>query len=57
MGCKDAVLPESLFRNPSTICFTYEQNTKKTFKDNLCLFRALALHLHGNEELEEETSK
>ena len=25
--------------------------------DNLCLFRALALHLHGNEKLEEETSK
>ena len=29
---------------------------KKTHKDNLCLFRALALHLHGNERLEEETS-
>ena len=57
MGCKDAVLPESLFRNPSINCLTYEQNTKKTYKDNLCLFRALALHLHGNERLEEETSK
>ena len=57
MGCKDAVLPESLLRNPSIICLTYEQNTKKTYKDNLCLFRALALHLHGNERLEEETSK
>ena len=32
-------------------------NTKKTYKDNLCFFRALALHLHGNERLEEETSK
>ena len=56
MGSKDAVLPESLLRNPSIICLTYEQNTKKTYKDNLCLFRALALHLHGNERLEEETS-
>ena len=57
MGCKDAVLPESLLRNPSIYCLTYEQNTKKTYQDNLCLFRALALHLHGNERLEEETSK
>ena len=30
---------------------------RKTYKDNLCLFRALAFHLHGNERLEEETSK
>ena len=29
MGCKDAVLPESLLRNPSINCLTYEQNTKK----------------------------
>ena len=57
MGCKEAVLPESLLRNPSINCLNYEQNTKKTYKDNLCLFRALALHLHGNERLEEETSK
>ena len=57
MGCKDADLPESLLRNPSINCLTYEQNTKKPYKDNLCLFRAPALHLHGNERLEEETSK
>ena len=38
-------------------CLTYEQNTEKPYKDNLCLFRALALHLHGNERLEEGTSK
>ena len=57
MGCKDAVLPESLLRDRSINCLTYEQNTKKPYKDNLCLFRALALHLNGNERLEEETSK
>ena len=57
MGCKDAVLLESFLRNPSINCLTHEQNTKKTYKDNLCLFRELALHLHGNERLEEETSK
>ena len=57
MGCMDAVLPESLLRNPSINCLTYEQNSKKAYKDNICLFRALALHLHGIERLEEETSK
>ena len=57
MGCKDALLPESLLKNHTVTCLTYEQNTKKPYKDNLCLFRALALHLHGNERLEEETSK
>ena len=32
----------------------------KKIQDNhitTCLFRALALHLHGNQRLEEETSK
>ena len=57
MGCKDAVLPEFLLKNHTVNCLTYEQNTKKPYKDNLCLFRALALHLHGNERLEEETLK
>ena len=57
MGCKDAFLPEYRFRNPSINCITFEQNTKKTYKDNVCLCRALALHLHGNERLKEETSK
>ena len=38
-------------------CLTFERNTRQPHDDNLCLFRALALHLHGNEKLEEETSK
>ena len=57
MGCKDAVLPESLLKNHTFSCLTYERNTRKPYNDNVCLFRALALHLHGNERLEEETSK
>ena len=57
MGCKNAVLPEFLLKNLTVNCLTYEQNTKKPYKDHLCLFRPLALHLHGNERLEEETSK
>ena len=40
-----------------SIALLTKKNTKKTYKDNLCLFRALALHLHGNERLDEETSK
>ena len=58
MGCNDSVLLEFLLKNHTVNCLTYEENTKKPYKDNLCLFRALALHLHGNDKrLEEETSK
>ena len=57
MGCKDAILPEFLLKNLTVNCLTYEQNTEKPYNDNLCFFRALALHLHGNDRLEEETSK
>ena len=57
MGCKNAVLPEPLLRTGTTNCLTYEENTRQPYKDNLCLFRALALHLHGTQQLEEETSK
>ena len=57
IGCKNAVLPESLRKNPTINCLTFEDNTRQTYNDNLCLFRALALHLHGSQRLEEETSK
>ena len=57
MGCKDTVLPEPLLRNCNVNCLTFERNTRQPYNDNLCLFRALTLHLHGNEKLEEETSK
>ena len=57
MGCKNAVLPEPLLRNSTINCLTYEENTRQPYNDDLCLFRALALHLHGTQRLEEETSK
>ena len=57
MGCKDTVLLEPLMKNHNVNCLTFERNTRQPYNDNLCLFRALALHLHGNEKLEEETSK
>ena len=57
MGCKDTVLPEPLLRNCNFNCPTFERNSSQPYNDNLCLFGALALHLHGNEKLKEETSK
>ena len=57
MGCKDAVLTASLLRSHTVNCLAFEKNTRKPHNDNLCLFRAVALHLFGNERLEEETSK
>ena len=57
MGCKDTVLPEPLLKNHNVNCLFSQKNLRQPFNDNLCLLRALALHLHGNEEMEEETSK
>ena len=57
MGCKNAVLRERLLKNHTINCLTYEENTRQPYNNNLCLFRALALHLHGTQRLEEETSK
>ena len=56
MGCKNAVLPKPLLRNGTVNRPTYEENTRQPYNDNLCLFRALALHLHGTQSLEEKTS-
>ena len=55
--CKDAVLPEPLLRKGTINCLLFDENTRQPYKDNLCLFRALALHLYENQRLEEETSK
>ena len=57
MGCKDTVLPEPFLRNCNVNCLTFERNKRQPYNDNPCLFRSLGLHLHGNEKLEEETSK
>ena len=57
MGFKNAVLPKLLLKNHTINCLTYEENTRQPYNDNLCLFRALALHLHGNQRQEEEISK
>ena len=57
MGCKNAILPEQLLKNCTINCHTYEENARQPYNDNLCLFCALALHLHGKQRMEEKTSK
>ena len=57
MGCKDTVLLEPLLKNHIVNCLTFERNASQPYNDNLCSFRAVALHLFGNETLEEDTSK
>ena len=57
MGCKDSVPHEPLLKNQNVNCLAFEKNTRKPHTDNLCLFRAVALHLFGNERLKAETSK
>ena len=57
MGCKNAVLPKPLLKNHTINCLTYGENTGKPYNDNLCFLRAIALHLHATQRLEEETSK
>ena len=57
VGCKDTVLPDPLMKTSFVKCLIFEEHTRKPYIDNLCLFRAFALHLHGNERLDEETSK
>ena len=57
MGCKDTVLPEPPSSDCNVNCLNFERNTGQPYNDNLCVFGALALHLHGKEKLVEETSK
>ena len=49
MGCNDTVLPEPVLENHNVNCLTFKRSTRQPYNDNLCLFRALSLHLHGNE--------
>ena len=56
MVCKDKILHEPLLKDHIVNCLTFERNTRQPSNDNLCLFRAVALHLFGYKKLEEETS-
>ena len=54
MGCKNAVLPEPLLKYHTINCLAFEEDTRQPYNDNPCLFRGLALHLYGNQRLEED---
>ena len=53
MGCPHLMI----LRNHHVNCLIPDRNTKQLFNDKLCLFRALAVHLHGKTSLETSTSK
>ena len=55
MGCIDAVLPEQLLRRPDVNCLV-SNGYGETYKDYLCLFRAIAVHLYGSSELEKNAA-
>ena len=57
MECPGSLILEPLLRNNHVNCLVSDQNTKQPYNDNLCLFRALAVHLHGITNLETSTSK
>ena len=57
MGCKDIVLPEPFSKKYNVNCPTFGRNGIHPYNDNLCVFRDFTLHLHGNNKLEQETSK
>ena len=56
MCCNDTVLPNPHLKNHSVKCLTYKMKIQKPHDDNICLFRALALHLNKNERLKSKTS-
>ena len=53
----DSVIPEPFLRKNLDNCFASNQDTITTLQKNLCLFRALAVHLQGLTNLETFTSK
>ena len=57
MRCPDSVFYEPILRNNHVNCLVPDQNTKQPYNDNLCLFRAVAVHLDGITNLETSLSK
>ena len=57
MGCPDSMNPVRLLRNNLVNCLVSDQNTKQPYNDILCLFTALAVHLHPTTSFETSTCK
>ena len=56
MGCTDSPLPEPLLRNPEVNCLVSNGHIEP-YNDNLCLFRAIAIHLFGSVDVEPNATK
>ena len=56
MGCTDTPLPEPLLRNPEVNCLV-SNGHDEPYNDNLCLFRAIAIHLFGSIDVEPNATK
>ena len=57
LGCRDAVLYEPLLKILIIKYLPYDENTGRPYRDNLCVSRAPALHLHRNQRLEEKKKR
>ena len=56
MGSVDAVIPEQLLRRSDVDCLV-ANGFGETYKNNICLFKAVAVHLYGSAELETNADK
>ena len=56
MGCTDSPLPEPLLRNPEVNCLV-SNGHNEPYSDNMCLFRAIAIHLFGSVDVEPNATK
>ena len=56
MGCPDSVLLEPLLRHLKVNCLLSDKD-KQPYKNNLCIFRALTMYLHGHSTLDAHTSQ
>ena len=56
MGCTDSPLPEPLLRNPEVNCLV-SNGHNEPYNDNLCLFRAIAIHLFRSVDVEPNATK
>ena len=55
MGCPDSVISDTLLRNHQENCLT-SGSRRQPYNENLSLFRAPVVHLHGSTNLETPTS-
>ena len=56
LGCPDSVLPEPLLKNHSVNCLLFNKDND-SYKDHLCLFRALAMFMNGLNDNASHTSR